>query len=85
MEFMDNENHRMHDKRTKYRFKILKLTYGIYKNKLSLFTCFICIFHFHSSIHFTPKRQNTTIFMYKQTFSLKYTILRRRKYSINLE
>ena len=32
------------------------------KNKLSLFARFICILsHPHSSIHFTPKRQNTAI------------------------
>jgi len=30
-------------------------------------------------IHFTPKRLNTAIFMYKRTFLLKYAILRRQK------
>ena len=40
-----------------------KLTYEFTKNKLSLFTCFICILSI-LLIHFTPKRQNTTIFMY---------------------
>lgn len=37
-----------------------KLTYEFTKNKLSLFTCFICILSI-LLIHFTPKRLNTAI------------------------
>ena len=39
-----------------------KLTYEFTKNKLSLFTCFICILSIPILlIHFTPKRLNTAI------------------------
>ena len=38
-----------------------KLTYEFAKNKLSLFTCFICILSIPILIHFTPKRLNTAI------------------------
>lgn len=55
-----------------------KLTYEFTKNKLSLFTCFICILSI-LLIHFTPKRLNTAIIHVQTTFPLKYAILRRRK------
>lgn len=55
-----------------------KLTYEFTKNKLSLFTCFICILSI-LLIHFTPKRLNTAIIHVQTDIPLKYAILRRRK------
>lgn len=61
-----------------------KLTYEFTKNKLSLFTCFICILSI-LLIHFTPKRLNTAIIHVQTDIPFKIRDSKKaKKWSINL-